>query len=110
DTRRVRWLGRHDVPHFDGRGAPCLMRLHRPAYGGLVRHIDELALIGQIEPVIDGREQRSSGHHAWCRRGPSRTLLELECPRIAAHVEDRGDTATQIGAEESLGPGLERRL
>src|SRR5439155_15137691 len=97
-------------PHLDGRGAPRLVRAYRLTHGGLVRHIDELALVGQVEPEVDGREERPGGLDPRGRGAPSRPLLELEGPGVTAHVENRGDAAAQVRAEEPFGSSVQLRL
>ena len=104
---RLRW---HDVPHLDRRRAPRLVRLHRRPHRGVVRHINELALVGEVEPEVDRREQRAGGHHPRGGGAPGGALLQLERPGIATHIEHGRDAAAQVRAVEALGPSVQLRL
>src|SRR5207245_10859734 len=89
---------------------PGLVRADRLTHGRLVRHVDELALVGQVQPEVDRREERSGGQDARRGRAPGRPRLQLQRPWIAPDVEDRRDAAAQVGPEEPFGSGVQLRL
>src|SRR5207247_7219471 len=45
-------------------------------HGRLVRHVDELSLVGQVQPEVDRREERSGGQDARRGRAPGRPRLQ----------------------------------
>ena len=107
DPRGVRRLGRHDVPDLDRVGPEGGVRAHRLAHHRVARHVDELPLGGEVEPEVDGGEQRAGRRDARGVRIVREPVAEGPGPGISADVEDRRDAGAEIAAEEPLRMRLE---
>src|SRR6059036_183292 len=78
DTRAVSggWGGM--MYHLDRRRPPVFVSAHGLPHRGFVGHIDELALVGQVEPEVDCREERTGGGDAGRRGALRRPRLRSE--------------------------------
>ena len=92
----------HDVPDLDGGRAAIGQVAHAGAGRGLVGEHHEHALRRQVQPVVDGGEERPRRRdvrHLGVRLGPRR---QPQRPGIAADVEDRRHSRAEVRAAVAL--------
>ena len=92
-----------DVPDLHRRGAARGQVAHAGPRRVGVGEDHELALGGEVQPVVDGRQERPGGgdpRHLEVGLGPGG---QPQGPGVAADVEDRGHPGAEVGAAEALG-------